>query len=74
MGAFPNILEGFCIEPQESRARYEEALDIIRQAWTQDRFSYQGQFWQVPDLAVSPKPVQKPHPPIYRGTLSPGVV
>ena len=69
-GGIPKHFEGFCIEPQESRARYEEALDIIRRAWTQERFSYQGQFWQVPELAVSPKPVQKPHPPIYRGTLS----
>ena len=69
-GIIPKHFEGFCIPPQESQARYEEALEIIRRAWTQDRFSYQGQFWQVPELALSPKPSQKPHPPIYRGTLS----
>ena len=33
-GGIPKHFEGFCIEPQESRARYEEALDIIRRAWT----------------------------------------
>ena len=69
-GIIPKHFEGFCIPPQESQARYEEALEIIRRAWTQDRFSYQGQFWQVPELSLSPKPSQKPHPPIYRGTLS----
>ena len=69
-GIIPKHFEGFRIPPQESQARYEEALAIIRQAWTQDSFSYQGKFWQVPELSLSPKPSQKPHPPIYRGTLS----
>ena len=69
-GIIPKHFEGFGVPPQESQARYEEALAIIRHAWTHDRFSYQGRFWQVPKLALSPKPVQKPHPPIYRGTLS----
>ena len=69
-GIIPKHFEGFCVPPQESQARYEEALAIIRRAWTQDSFSYDGQFWRVPELSLSPKPKQKPHPPIYRGTLS----
>ncbi|MGE0823964.1 MAG: LLM class flavin-dependent oxidoreductase [Candidatus Binatia bacterium] len=70
-GIIPKHFEGFRVDPHESRARYEESLEIIRQAWTQDTFSYEGKFWQVPPLSLGPKPVQKPHPPIYRGTLSP---
>ncbi len=69
-GIIPKHFEGFRVAPQESRARYEESLAIIRGAWTQDPFAYEGQFWQVPSLSLSPKPLQKPHPPIYRGTLS----
>jgi alkanesulfonate monooxygenase SsuD/methylene tetrahydromethanopterin reductase-like flavin-dependent oxidoreductase (luciferase family) len=69
-GIIPKHFEGFRIDPHESRARYEESLAIIRQAWTDDTFSYEGKFWQVPQLSLSPKPLQKPHPPIYRGTLS----
>jgi len=69
-GAIPKHFEGFCVDPQQSRARYEEALNIIKRAWTQDSFSYEGDFWQIPPLSVSPKPLQKPHPPIYRGTLN----
>lgn len=69
-GIIPKHFEGFCIDPRESRARYEESLAIIRGSWTQDDFSYEGQFWQVPTLSLSPKPMQKPHPPIYRGTIS----
>src|SRR5262249_47643427 len=70
-GIIPAHFVGFGVDPHESRARYEESLAIIRQAWTQDTFSYEGKFWQVPSLSVAPKPLQKPHPPIYRGTLSP---
>lgn len=69
-GIIPKHFEGFRVDPRESRARYEEALAIIRTAWTAETFSYEGQFWQVPPLSVSPKPLQKPHPPVYRGTLS----
>jgi alkanesulfonate monooxygenase SsuD/methylene tetrahydromethanopterin reductase-like flavin-dependent oxidoreductase (luciferase family) len=69
-GIIPKHFEGFCVDPRESRARYEESLAIIRGSWTQEPFSYEGNFWQVPSLALSPKPVQKPHPPIYRGTIS----
>ena len=69
-GIIPKHFEGFCVDQAESRARYEESLEIIRRAWTEDPFEYQGEFWQVPSLSVGPKPVQQPHPPIYRGTLS----
>jgi alkanesulfonate monooxygenase SsuD/methylene tetrahydromethanopterin reductase-like flavin-dependent oxidoreductase (luciferase family) len=69
-GIIPKHFEGFRVDPRESRARYEESLTIIRKAWTEDPFSYAGEFWQVPSLSLSPKPLQKPHPPIYRGTLS----
>lgn len=69
-GIIPKHFEGFRVDPRESRARYEESLAIIRGSWTQDPFSYEGKFWQVPSLSLSPKPLQKPHPPIYRGTLS----
>lgn len=71
-GLIPKHFEGFQVKPQESRARYEESLAIIEQAWTQETFSYEGQFWKIPELSLSPKPIQKPCPPIYRGLASPG--
>ena len=48
----------------ENRARFDECLEIIRLAWTQERFSYHGAFYQVENLAVVPRPLQRPHPPI----------
>src|ERR1700745_2834724 len=55
---------------EESRPRYEEAIEILERAWTSERFSYDGKFYKVKNLAVVPKPVQKPHPPLYTGGTS----
>jgi len=49
----------------ESRARFEEAYDIITRAWTEDVFSYEGKFWSYKNVAMWPRPVQQPHPPIW---------
>lgn len=63
-GSIPTQFYGFRIPVAENRARFDEALDIIRQAWSGERFSYTGQFYQVDNLAVAPKPLQQPHPPV----------
>jgi alkanesulfonate monooxygenase SsuD/methylene tetrahydromethanopterin reductase-like flavin-dependent oxidoreductase (luciferase family) len=49
----------------DSRARFEEAYDIITRAWTEEVFSYEGKFWSYKDVAMWPRPVQQPHPPIW---------
>lgn len=49
----------------ESRARFEEAYDIITRAWTEEVFSYRGRFWSYEDVALWPRPVQQPHPPVW---------
>jgi alkanesulfonate monooxygenase SsuD/methylene tetrahydromethanopterin reductase-like flavin-dependent oxidoreductase (luciferase family) len=46
----------------ESRARFEEAYEIVTRAWTEDIFSYEGKFWSYKDVAIWPRPVQRPHP------------
>ena len=48
----------------ESRERFAETLEIVRRAWTEDTFSYDGAHFQYHDVGVVPKPYQKPHPPI----------
>jgi alkanesulfonate monooxygenase SsuD/methylene tetrahydromethanopterin reductase-like flavin-dependent oxidoreductase (luciferase family) len=49
----------------ESRPRYEEALDLLTLAWTQEHFSYEGHYYHGRDVTVVPKPLQKPHPKLY---------
>jgi alkanesulfonate monooxygenase SsuD/methylene tetrahydromethanopterin reductase-like flavin-dependent oxidoreductase (luciferase family) len=49
----------------ESRARFEEAVDIILKAWKEPVFSYEGKFWSYKDIAIWPRPYQQPHPPVW---------
>jgi alkanesulfonate monooxygenase SsuD/methylene tetrahydromethanopterin reductase-like flavin-dependent oxidoreductase (luciferase family) len=50
----------------ENVERYPECLEILLKAWTEDRFSFDGKYYQCHDLQVVPKPVQRPHPPIWQ--------
>src|SRR5882762_9196983 len=49
----------------DSRARFEEAWEIISRAWTEEVFSYEGRFWSYRDVAIWPRPVQQPRPPVW---------
>src|SRR5216683_3174167 len=55
---------------EESRPRYNEAIDILELAFTKEKFSYEGQYYKVRDVSVVPRPVQKPHPKFYTGGTS----
>ena len=55
----------------ESRARWEEAVDIILLALTGAPFSFDGKYYKIPETTVFPQPVQKPHPPIWVTAQSP---
>ena len=64
-------LEGFGIDPQETRDLWDEALRVVLGAWTNDVFSWQGKYFKVPPRRVIPKPIQQPHPPVWMATSSP---
>ena len=56
------IYDHFEIEAETSKALFREHLTVIRKAWSEERFSYKGQFHDLDDVAVVPKPVQKDVP------------
>jgi alkanesulfonate monooxygenase SsuD/methylene tetrahydromethanopterin reductase-like flavin-dependent oxidoreductase (luciferase family) len=64
-------LEGFGIRPDETRPLWEEALRMIVGAWTEDVFEWQGKHFRLPPRRVIPKPLQKPHPPLWLATTTP---
>ncbi len=63
-------LEGFGIDPHETRAMLSEAIDHIVGCWTHDEWEFQGRYWSMPRRRVLPKPLQQPHPPIWSATTS----
>src|SRR2546428_10455300 len=52
------------IDYDESRERFQEALDIILKAWSGETFSYEGKYNHITNAALSPLPYQKPHPKV----------
>jgi len=56
---------------EESQARFFEALDIILQAWKGEPFSYEGRFYRFTNVTVSPRPYQRPHPPVRMAATTP---
>src|SRR6266542_6781895 len=68
-GYQPKEFVGLSISMEKTRERFDESLEVIRRAWTQERCSFEGEFFQVRDLCVLPKPVQKPHPPLWTAEI-----
>ena len=59
-------LEGFNINPAERRAMWRETVEQVANMMAMDPYpGYQGQYFSMPMRNVVPKPVQKPHPPIW---------
>jgi probable F420-dependent oxidoreductase len=48
-------------------ARFTEGLALMKALWTQPSVTFEGEFWQLKDAAMEPKPFQKPHPPVWFG-------
>ena len=69
-GTFPDHHDAFNSPYLESRGRFEEYLEVIIKAWTMDEFSFDGEHYHCDTLRVTPKPFQKPHPPISIGATS----
>ena len=68
----PHEFVGLGLPMDQSRAMLAEGLDIVLKSWTQEKVSYKGKYWTIPEpVEVLPKPVQKPHPPVYQATISP---
>jgi alkanesulfonate monooxygenase SsuD/methylene tetrahydromethanopterin reductase-like flavin-dependent oxidoreductase (luciferase family) len=58
--------DGFCIPMDEAGERFDEAMEIIRKAWTTEgRFSHHGKRWHYDNIVVEPEPLQRPHPPLW---------
>lgn len=70
-GYQPHEFRGYGVDQSKSRGMFNEALEVILQAWTRERVNFTGVHYRFEDVTVRPKPLQKPHPPVWMAALSP---
>jgi probable F420-dependent oxidoreductase len=64
----------FGIDPEALVARFNEGVALMKACWTESRIDFDGRFWQLDGAAMEPKPVQRPHPPIWIGGNHPAAL
>jgi alkanesulfonate monooxygenase SsuD/methylene tetrahydromethanopterin reductase-like flavin-dependent oxidoreductase (luciferase family) len=63
--------EDYGVSYAESRDRFIEVLEILELAWSQQNFSYAGQYYRFKNITIAPRPLQEPYPPIRIAAASP---
>jgi natural product biosynthesis luciferase-like monooxygenase protein len=61
----PEEYEAFGLDMADSRARFNEGVEALRRLWTEDLVTHHGRFWRFDGVHAMPRPVQKPHPPLW---------
>jgi probable F420-dependent oxidoreductase len=64
----------FDVDSSTRVTRFTEGIRLMRELWISPRVSFDGQFFQLSDIAQEPKPVQQPHPPIWFGASHPNAL
>jgi probable F420-dependent oxidoreductase len=64
----------FGVDPARYVARFTEGVTLMKALWTEPRVTFDGEFWQIQDEGIEPRPFQKPHPPLWFGAAGPTAV
>jgi probable F420-dependent oxidoreductase len=64
----------FGIDPDGLVARFTEGLALMIACWTEAEINFEGRFWQLAGASMEPKPIQKPHPPVWIGGSHPAAL
>jgi probable F420-dependent oxidoreductase len=64
----------FGVDPQRYVARFTEGVALMKALWTEPLVTFDGEFWQLKDAAMEPKPFQKPYPPLWFGGNAPAAL
>jgi probable F420-dependent oxidoreductase len=71
LGGQTHEYAAFGLSPERKVHRFEEAVTLLKRLWTESTVTFDGEFWQLQDIAVHPKPLQYPRPPLWFGGGSP---
>jgi probable F420-dependent oxidoreductase len=64
----------FGVDPTSLVARFTEGIALMKACWTEAEITFEGRFWQLRGASMEPKPVQRPHPPIWIGGNHPAAL
>ena len=67
MGWWEEDFAAVGVERRKRGKLFDEQLEAITRLWTQEKTTFEGEHYQLNDMNLEPKPVQKPHPPIWIG-------
>jgi probable F420-dependent oxidoreductase len=71
IGGNLKIYPAFGLTPERRVTRFVEGIRVMKRLWTEERVTFEGRFTRLEDAAMEPKPIQKPHPPIWFGARTP---
>lgn len=72
-GAMRETFQSFGIELKDRAGLTAEGMDVVRKCWTEEEFSYEGQYYHLKNVRLNPKPFQKPHPAMFLSAMVPGL-
>jgi alkanesulfonate monooxygenase SsuD/methylene tetrahydromethanopterin reductase-like flavin-dependent oxidoreductase (luciferase family) len=61
---------GFGLEIEDKESMFDEAAEVLVRCWTEETFTHVGKHWRFLDASPQPRPVQRPHPPLWFATDS----
>ncbi len=64
----------FGVDPDRPVSRFNEALALMKVCWTEKEINFDGSHWRLEHASMEPKPVQKPHPPVWLGGNHPNAL
>ena len=74
LGGSAAVYPAHGLSGERRAARFAEGIRLMKQLWTEPRVTFAGDFYRVDDVAMEPKPFQKPHPPIWFGAHHPNAL
>ncbi|MBI3454357.1 MAG: LLM class flavin-dependent oxidoreductase [Candidatus Rokubacteria bacterium] len=74
LGGRTDVYPAFGLSAERRVRRFTEGLEVLKRLWTQERVTFSGEFWKLENVAMAPKPIQKPHPPIWFGARHPNAL
>jgi probable F420-dependent oxidoreductase len=74
LGGSPRVYPAFGLSAERRAARFEEGLTLVKRLWTEPRVTMKGEFFNVDNASMEPKPAQRPHPPLWFGGHHPNAL